>query len=462
VRLFRQRGVGLTLRVTLIIWSGFVAGWLAMLALVYGDETVNDQIAMPSAAQVRTILDLVDQASPEDRPHLLAAIETPLRRIAILDQGDLQPSIRPLDQDLRARYAQALDGRLIAIDGLTYVDDRSALMRRMASRRNGLRFQLRLQNGSVLVLTTEAPVIVTRFGLPLGYGAAVLAGVTGLIGLVVLHRSLRPLRRLARAVDHMDVAGPPEPLPRIPTRAPEIRALVAAFERLQARIGTLIRARLALIGGVQHDVRSFATRLRLRIDRIPDDGERAKAAADIDAMIALLDDALLANRASVGEQDQELIDLAALMRDVIRDHHGLGRPVAWIGAPPEPDTELLVLGDRLGLTRILSNLLDNAMAYGGCAWVRLVADQGWLRITIDDEGPGIPEDQREMLLEPFARLETSRARSTGGAGLGLAIVSTLVRAHRGRLEITSAETGGARVVVRLPMFDPEDQASVPD
>jgi signal transduction histidine kinase len=119
---------------------------------------------------------------------------------------------------------------------------------------------------------------------------------------------------------------------------------------------------------------------------------------------------------------------------------------------PLPPETALVIGDRLALRRIFANLIDNAVKYGGGAHLVLTVEGAWLQLVIDDPGPGIPPEQRDVILEPFVRLETSRARKTGGAGLGLAVARSLTEAHGGRLQIDQAPGGGARVVVRLPLF----------
>ena len=120
-----------------------------------------------------------------------------------------------------------------------------------------------------------------------------------------------------------------------------------------------------------------------------------------------------------------------------------------------PDaTSATVLGDRLALRRIVANLVDNALKYGHIAHVAVEADAQAIVLTVDDEGSGIPPELREILLEPFVRLETSRNRQTGGAGLGLAVVCSLVEGHGGTVAIGDAPTGGARFSVRLPVFQP--------
>ena len=117
-------------------------------------------------------------------------------------------------------------------------------------------------------------------------------------------------------------------------------------------------------------------------------------------------------------------------------------------------TTAQVLADRLALRRIVSNIVENAIRYGKAAHLTLRADEATVTLIIDDEGPGIPEHQRLALLEPFTRQEPSRSRQTGGAGLGLAIVNSLVTGHGGTMSIGEAVTGGARISVQLPRFHP--------
>ena len=119
----------------------------------------------------------------------------------------------------------------------------------------------------------------------------------------------------------------------------------------------------------------------------------------------------------------------------------------------KPGSETVqVLGDRLALRRILTNLIDNALRYGKAVNLELLSDRDQIILFVDDNGPGIPASKRKLILEPFTRMEPSRARRTGGAGLGLAIVRQLVEVHDGQIAISEAPIGGARVSVRLPRF----------
>jgi signal transduction histidine kinase len=212
-----------------------------------------------------------------------------------------------------------------------------------------------------------------------------------------------------------------------------------------------------MLGGISHDVRTFATRLRLRLDQLPEGAERERAISDISDMIRLLDDALLASRAGVGETSMELIELTEIVRAEVDDRRSAGAPVDLaLDAEARMTT---VLGDRVALRRIVANLVDNGLKYGHAAHLAIAVDGGTVTLTVDDEGPGIAPDQRELLLEPFVRLEASRNRRTGGAGLGLAVVRSLVEAHQGSIAIGDAPGRGARLIVRLPAFRPGAAAS---
>ncbi|MDU1692057.1 MAG: ATP-binding protein, partial [Bradyrhizobium sp.] len=173
------------------------------------------------------------------------------------------------------------------------------------------------------------------------------------------------------------------------------------------------------------------------------------AVVDISDMIRLLDDALVASRAGAGELPQELIAFDEVVRAEIDDRRNQHAPVRLDRAGESG--ELLLLGDRLALRRIIANLIDNALKYGRVADVALRTEAAHAVLIVDDQGPGIPPDKRNAMLEPFTRMDMSRNRSTGGAGLGLAVVRTLVEAHGGSIEIADAPRG-ARIIVRLPLF----------
>ncbi|MEM9146399.1 MAG: ATP-binding protein [Pseudomonadota bacterium] len=442
--------ISLPRRVGLIVLIALMAGWVLIIAVGYVVTGAGRETALPKPKRLAALAEVFERTEPEGRSPLLAAVQS--RQFTVqLSPKRLEtvalPDLWPTDAARLAAYRAALGDRPFAAYPL---ESTGLIGQAMASALNAVEFRIGLADGQTLIVVSESPMLIQSFGLPVGFGAALLGVAIALVTLIALDREIRPLSNLAAAVDRVDPLTEPVDFPQIRGRSPEIRALAAAFERLQGRIATLIRARMALLGGIQHDLRTFATRLRLRIDKISDPVDRARAVADIGDMIALLDDALLASRAGASELDEELIDLFALVGTEVADRQASGAPVDLTCA----EGDATVLGDRLALRRIVANLTDNALRYGQVAHLGLALGPQDVVITVDDEGPGIPADQRSLLLEPFTRQESSRARKTGGAGLGLAVVRSLAEAHGGAVEIGDAPAGGARLTVRLPLFQP--------
>ncbi|CDZ67088.1 Putative sensor histidine kinase transmembrane protein [Neorhizobium galegae bv. orientalis] len=441
--------LSLSRRLVAIGGAGFLALWIVLISFYYLANGLSRTASNPPPGQIAAIVTLLKSEPSARWPALLDAVSSPILDLSIIE-NDLGPenAFDLWEDPGYLIYREVLGGDLLSIR-LLVPERRFRRPRLFQGVLNPVQFRIRLSPDRVLVMETRTPFIVAWFGLPAGLGAGLIGTLFAVAALIVLHREIRPLTRLAAIVDRIDPVGVPVVLPKLEGAAPETQALLKAFDRLQTRLHAIVRARLALIGGIQHDVRTFATRLRLRVEHIPNETEREKAAADIDDMIELLDNALLAGRAGVGALDEELLDLVPLLEAEVMDRRAAGAHITLAALPPET---AMVIGDRLALRRVFANLIDNALKYGGAAHLALAIEAEWLRVTVDDEGSGIPADWREVLTEPFVRLEPSRARKTGGAGLGLAVARNLVEAHGGRLEIDDAPGGGARLSVRLYLF----------
>jgi signal transduction histidine kinase len=431
-------------RIALIVVLGLAAVWIASLSLFYVSHREQGSLR-PLPSQVVALVRLLESAPASERALILAAA-TSEQFTARVEPGADLPSPPPhnLGEFAMNRALAEIGGRSVSV---RTPPSRNRLMAPVVPQTLEIRVVLR--TGETLLISTRSVVLVSMLGLPVGFGAGLFGTLVALIGLVLMQREAAPLVQLAAAVDGVDLSRPVR-LPSVNRCAPEIRALIAAFDRMQTRLAALIAARMAMLGGISHDVRTFATRLRLRADHIADETERGRAVADIAAMIRLLDDALLASRSGAGELAEELIDVAEVLHAEAADRAAQHAPCSVLAVPP-PDAAL-VLGERLALRRILGNLIDNAIMHGHAARLTLTAEAADVVLTVDDEGPGIPAAARTVILEPFVRLEASRSRETGGAGLGLAIVRSLVDAHEGSITIADAPNGGGRFIVRLPRY----------
>lgn len=447
--------VTLATRLALIAIVALFAISLVIATVFYLTSVRESEFARPAPTRLSAIAELIERSAPDMRGLILQAVSSPQFAVRLGAVGAMaapQPDEKDTQARLREFYANALPGRDVSVAPASAASNGRRFPRLGRAISNAVELRIGLHSGETLVVDTSTRLPVTRLGLPVGLGAGLIGTIIGLIALLVMQRETRPLARLAAAVDRVDLSADPPPLPEARRSAPEIRAVIAAFNRLQARLGEMMRARMTLVGGIAHDVRTFATRLRLRVDKIPDAAEQQRAIADIDDMIRLLDDALLSSRVGAGQLSQEMIEFAPIVTAEADDRRAQGGCVDV--AIEEAANGAIVLGDRLALRRIVANIIDNALKYGQVAHVRMKLERASVILTVDDEGPGIPSDRRHAMLEPFNRLEASRNRATGGAGLGLAVVRNLVEAHDGTIEMADAPEGGTRVRIALPVFRP--------
>ncbi|MFM1814077.1 MAG: hypothetical protein RLZ98_772 [Pseudomonadota bacterium] len=446
----------LAVRMGLTVIVAFLAISVVATAYALRRSDINAQAKIPSPAKVAAMADLLDGMPVEARGKILLALSTPLLEVSI-GQADASAAKHKGQENrelskLLEGYLEAMPLRGTWLDIWRQERPMGGLPQLLRREDASLVLRTTLKNGEVLVLRSRELFPVTNFGLPLGFGAGLLGTIIALLMLVFLLRQIRPLEDLARAVDRIDLRDDPQPIPEVRSSAPEIRALVAAFNRQQERLSRLLKSRLALVGGLQHDVRTFATKVRLRLENENQSPSLGLAISDLDDMVRLLDDALLATQGTETSTDAalELVDIGELLvleKDARPDQRiALQLPADGLKFPH------YVLGNRLALRRIFSNLIDNAVAYGQEARIAIASARGRVFVTIDDRGPGIPREMRDMVREPFVRLEHSRAKATGGSGLGLAIVSNLVARHDGQLTISDAPGSGCRMTIDLPRF----------
>jgi signal transduction histidine kinase len=444
----------LTVRIGLTAIVALLSISVLAFSFMFRRSDLNAEVAIPAPGKVAAIAALLDGLPPEAREGVIPALSSPLLEISITQGSTAQalPATAPELDELGARYRAAMPKRELRLG--TWGEPRRLVGVTGLLRNSHANLDLRvgLKNGDWLVLRSQELFPMTTFGLPLGFGAGLIGTMIALLMLVFLFRQIRPLEELARAVDRIDLRDDPQPIPEVRSSAPEIRALVAAFNRQQERLSRLLKSRFALVGGLQHDVRTFATKVRLRLEGANNSASLDRAISELDDMVRLLDDALLATQGTEAstEEARELVDIRELL---VQEKDA--RPEQKITLQTTPGgalARLYVLGNRLALRRVFSNVIGNAITYGQEARIGLAATGERVVVTIDDDGPGIAIEMRDIVREPFVRLEQSRARTTGGSGLGLAIVSNLVTRHDGRFTISDAAGGGARMIIDLPRF----------
>lgn len=274
--------------------------------------------------------------------------------------------------------------------------------------------------------------------------AAILAVlITSLAGAYISRRVVRPLVKLAEAAA-MTARG--ETAPRVPEVGPDdVCRAAEAFNAMTDQVTRTLESQRQLLSAVGHDLRTPITAMRINIEFVEDGELRDRLQKNLDELQELTEAVLSAARGTGGEPSRQ-IDLAALIESICADLDDLGEPVTWAGHGPAP------LSCRSGeVRRAIRNLVENAVAYGHSASVSLHDVPGGYEVRVEDEGPGIPAEDRQRVFEPFVRLESSRNLETGGTGLGLTLVKAIAEGHGGRIALEDREgQNGLRARLILP------------
>jgi two-component system osmolarity sensor histidine kinase EnvZ len=266
--------------------------------------------------------------------------------------------------------------------------------------------------------------------------------ITCAVATLFLKNQIRSLNRLAVAADAF---GKGREMPEFkPEGAAEVRQAALAFLVMRERIRRQITQRTEMLAGVSHDLRTPLTRMKLELELLGDGEEIRGLKADVVEMQQMLDGYLSFARGE-GNESPEVVDLAELVAETVATARRGGVPIELTS--PE---ELHVPVRRDAFRRCLMNLISNATRYGQHVSVSVIAERGAVDIVVDDDGPGIPEAQREAVFRPFFRLEASRNPATGGVGLGLTIARDIMRSHGGELTLDSAPHSGLRARLHLP------------
>jgi two-component system osmolarity sensor histidine kinase EnvZ len=263
------------------------------------------------------------------------------------------------------------------------------------------------------------------------------------VAILFLRNQIRPIVRLA---DAAEAFGKGREAPNFrPRGAREVRRAAAAFLEMKTRIERAIEQRTTMLAGVSHDLRTILTRFKLELALLGETPEIDAIKKDVDEMAAMLEAYLAFARGDTGEQSAPT-DIAALLDELKLDteRHGHRASVAFHGRPE-------VTVRPAAFKRCLANLVSNAARFASTVSITGHRDHRWLTVTVDDDGPGIPQQLREDVFKPFLRLDDARNQDEGGTGLGLAIARDIARSHGGDISLGDSPLGGLRATVRVPV-----------
>lgn len=411
------------------------------------DELEN----VPSGIALMTIDDLVDPA--DDRPRRDAAFSDNMGgdNVGPPRRGDQRPEFRGGPPPDRGRGAGAMDANGQPIPEWKLVHGNPeygvAAARRptagLGSPPIRWRAAVMLPDGDWLNAEYNQMAGLPGWVEVLFMQNFIVLAFTSLMIIIGVGLTTKRLMTLSRAADRVGRGDTLEPIRESGTS--EVRGLTQAFNTMSLRLRRFIEGRTQMLGAISHDLRTPITGLRLRAELVDDDENRERMLAIIDELHHLTEATLaLAREDSIMERTDR-VDLTSLIESICDDLTDVGMDVSCTA-----ERGIAVSCRPFSLRRAIRNLAENGVKYGRRSRLSLTTTDKFARIVVDDDGPGIPGDQLEKALLPFVRLEGSRSRETGGAGLGLAITRSIVLNHGGELRLSNRAEGGLRAEILLP------------
>lgn len=341
----------------------------------------------------------------------VGAVHTELRAISRYDPRVARFGIR------RARYLERMGGELV--------------------------IAVERQRGGWLVLSAGWPRNDLRLLWPLFLQTLILYVIVLVPVLWAGRLVSKPMRALTLAARSFKPGEAEAPVEE--SGPQDLRDVIAAFNALRLRVTAMLEEKDRMLGAIGHDLRTPLAALRVRIESVEDETDRARMAETIAEMNRTLDDILSLARLGRPSEAMTEVDLGALIEAVVEDFRDIGDDVTVAESPR------LTLRLRPSLTRrAVRNLIENAVKYGGSVAVRIEPATDSVAIVIADDGPGIAPDRLQDVFDPFTRLEESRSRETGGAGLGLALARAIVRDAGGDITLANRPGGGLDATITLP------------
>ena len=437
----RLRPTTIAGQIALLVVAGIaLAHVVATVAFLLLHESQNpDELPGVAASRLGTLVRLLDAADPAARPALLLSGRSlPLIHVEAWD-GTVPTGAQPVPDLPVIRRLRNGAGRAVTITDLSDGDPERAAGR--------LHVGISTPAGATLQATLpNDPLRGPKHGA-LIFTVVFLALTLALLSVWATRALTAPLKRLAAAAEAFGARDDHVALPEAGPR--EVLAVSRALDRMRSRVRRLIDDRTQMLAAISHDLRTPITRLRLRAEFIEDDAARAATLRDLDQMNGLVEAALSFVRDGQARDtnSHSLVDLASVVQTVCDDFSDVGAPVSV-----SRSRHVLVQGRTEELQRAVTNLVDNAVKYGGRADVRMEPSERGIRVCVLDAGPGIPDAEREAMLQPFVRGDRARnLNEASGFGLGLSIVQAIIEAHHGRLTLENRREGGLCAAIELPL-----------
>jgi signal transduction histidine kinase len=409
-------------------------------------ERRSVRLAQVTGPTVVRLIDFTERASASRR-------EGGRSRVRLVPTNPIDPSL-PRNADVEAALAEELRDTNISfgriVTGIRAIPRNDPFFKMMGTRRAerarrmGAEMQIAVEQPGKGWLVLGSPWLRNERGLiwQLFAQTMVLYAIVLIPLLWAAHRIARPLRTLAVAARGFRPGGGNEPV--VEAGPSDVRDVIAAYNTLSLRVNAMLEEKDRMLGAIGHDLRTPLAALRVRVESVEDDTDRARMADTIDEMTRTLEDILSLARLGRPSEPATETDVAALIDAVVDDFRELDHDVAFEECP-----RFIMRMRPTLMRRAVRNLIENAVKYAGAAEVRLVPGDKQVAIEVCDRGPGIPQAQLDAVFDPFTRLETSRNRDTGGIGLGLALARAIVREAGGDIALANRDGGGLVATITL-------------
>ncbi|MEM1045835.1 MAG: ATP-binding protein [Pseudomonadota bacterium] len=408
----------------------------SVIAFVFMERHWDRVTTRLSSATVRSIAAIIEvletyDQDPGYRTVTRLADEQLNLSIAVLPPGPL-PSPKPkqffslLDQALSRELSDRI-GRPFWIDTI--------------GRSKFVEIQIKLDEANLRILARRSQTYASNTHIFLAWMIGTSVVLIG-VAILFLRNQIRPIERLADAAEGFGKGRNVADFE--PRGAREVRRASQAFIEMRRRIERQIEQRTTMLAGVSHDLRTILTRFRLQLALLGDTPATGDLKQDVTEMEEMLE-AYVAFAKGDGDESTQETDIQAVLKDLA---HGAELTGATVDVRFTGDPILPVRPNAI--KRCLINLIVNACRYGDLVIITASHENGWLTVNVDDDGPGIPPEKREIVFRAFVRLDQSRNQDDAGTGLGLAIARDIARTHGGDVELTDAPLGGLRASLRIP------------
>ncbi len=300
-----------------------------------------------------------------------------------------------------------------------------------------------LEDRSWLNFTTTVPQEDSMWSIKTVLSLSLMAIGVIIVSVWIIRKVTKPLRVFTAASKRLgkDVDAPP----LVVTGPNELKEATSAFNEMQDRLRQLIENRTQMLAAISHDLRTPITLLRLRAEFVEDREQKEKMQATLSDMEKMVSSTLSFAKEDAVQEDVERVDIGALLESICDDYQDTGKDVTF-----ENRTEIIASCRPLSLRRALSNIIENGLKQGSKVDVSIKQCPSHIQITLTDNGPGLPQQELEKVFTPFYRPDTARGPGTGGIGLGLSVVRSIIDKHGGKIELSNANSGGLRACIELP------------